>query len=251
MWKRSFEPEFASNSLLWKPNLNGDGCDAMIGRDFSALVPHPWVSGPPFFAPENWAPTYDYPLICYLHDDSRSEQDLWRWFPAISDQNYLGVGIRAPFPAHTSMPGQYRWRGQRPDATAAVLSDAIETVQQDWNVHPDRIVLFGEGNGAVAALQQFMLNQCRSDGHTIHFSGVICRHLPGWWARVLPPVSEFAAGSILLLDPVAGDDDGESPAAIDGLSESGISVKLAQTSETSAAQVINHWVMSGVSTAIY
>jgi len=248
MWQRSFQ----SQPQPWDGLTNGDGCHAMDGRGISVSMQHPWMSGTPLYAPDNWAPTYDYPLICYLHDDDRSEQELWRWFPAISDQNYLGVGIRAPYPTQNSIPGQYRWRGQRPDATAAVLNETIQMVQSGWNVHPDRIVLFGEGNGAVAALQQFTLNQVCSDEESIRFSGVICRDLPSWWARAIPPVVEFGTGRILLLDPVLEiDEDGEVPAAIDGFNEAGISVTLAGKSDTSPAGLINQWMMAGVSTAVF
>jgi len=246
MWQRIFGPGVPS----WKGSLKGDGCGALEDQEHRVSLQHPWMAGAPVYAPDNWSSRYDYPLICYLHDDNRSEYDLWNWFPAISDQNYLGLGVRAPFPARSLMPGQFRWRGQRPDATAAVLHEAVETVQFDWNLHPDRIFLFGEGNGAVAALQQFMLNQLRSDDDEIRYSGVICRTLPDWWTRALPPVAEFASGRILLMNPHL-DDDGETSAAIDGLCESGLSVTLSSHSETSPASEINHWIMSGIATAVF
>lgn len=247
MWERIFESDAFPKNI----SVNGDGAQALETPTGNLSPQHPWVSGAPVYAPDQWAPTYDYPLICYLHDDSRSEHDLWRWFPAISDQNFLGVGVRAPFPALTTLPGQFRWRGQRPDATYAVLCEAIEFVQQDWNVHPDRIILFGEGNGAVAALQQFMLNQFHRDEHLLRFGGAICRHLPAWWTRALPPLEDFASGRVLLMDPIGEDVDGEIPAAIDGLNEAGISVTLAEDRTVSPAQLINHWIMSGVMTAVF
>ncbi|WP_437227069.1 hypothetical protein SH661x_000159 [Planctomicrobium sp. SH661] len=248
MWQRSFESE----PQLWQSVVNGDGCGALDGHDFAQSPQHPWLAGVPFFSPDNWAATYDYPLICYLHDDNRSEQDLWKWFPAISDQNYLAVGARAPFPSQTAMPGQFRWRGQRPGATAAVIQESIELVLRGWNVHPDRIYLFGEGNGAVAALQQFMLAQLhRETEEEIRFAGVICRDLPAWWARALPPIADFASGRILLMDPMLDDEDGEAPAAIDGLSESGIAVTLLSDSGMAPANAINHWIMGGISTAVH
>jgi len=247
MWKRT--PGAAAPS--WNVVENGDGPWSLGDRDAPISRQHPWISGLPVYAPEQWAPTYHYPLICYLHDDDRSERDLWQWFPAISDQNFLGLGVRAPFPSRLALPGKFRWRGQRPDATHTVLCEAIEEVQHDWNIHSDRIVLFGEGNGAVVALQQFMLNQFRSDQHEIQFSAAICRHLPEWWARALPPVAEFSAGRILLMEPVMNDEEGEIAAAVDGLREAGISVTVTHERNSSPAQAINHWIMSGIASAVY
>lgn len=247
MWERVFESETFPKKL----SVNGDGGQSLEAFSGTISLQHPWISGAPVYAPDHWAPTYDYPLICYLHDDGRSEHDLWRWFPGISDQNFLGVGVRAPFPAQSSMPGQFRWRGQRPDATHAVLCEAIEYVQEEWNVHPDRIVLFGEGHGAVAALQQFMLNQLRRDHQGLRFGGAICRNLPTWWARVLPPLEEFVTGRVLLLDPIAGESGGEISAAIDGLNEAGISVTLTEDRAAAPTHLINHWMMSGILTTVF
>lgn len=246
MWQRSFDNDPQS----WSDHLNGDGCSAFESLSSSISQQHQWMSGMPVFAPEAWAPTYDYPLICFLHDDDRSEQDLWEWFPAISDQNFLALGVRAPFPAQTALPGQYRWRGQRPDATAAALIESIERVREEWNVHQDRIVLFGEGNGAVAALQQFLLNQMDRETSEVRYSSVICRNLPLWWTRALPPVTDFASGRILLLNP-GMNDEGEIPAAIDGLNESGISVTIADEGTQSAGSIINNWIMSGIATSVF
>ncbi len=247
MWQRFF------NTDPQRPNgqMNGDGCGIMDRHEFAVSLQHPWMSGTPFYAPDQWAPTYEYPLICYLHDDNRNEQDLWNWFPAISDQNFLGVGVRAPFPMPNAMPGRYRWRGQRPDATSAVLQEAIDLVDRGWNIHPDRIYLMGEGNGAIVALQQFLLNQFHREPDEILFAGVICRNLPSWWARTLPPVADFASGRILMLDPVSPEDEGETLAALDGMQESGISVTLCGPEPTDPAQVINHWILSGISTAVF
>ncbi|WP_437187117.1 hypothetical protein SH668x_000498 [Planctomicrobium sp. SH668] len=246
MWQRSYHPGLDN----WNGYVNGDGSSVFDDSTRSVSMQHPWMSGVPFFVPEAWAPTYDYPLVCYMHDDSRSEQDLWKWFPSISDQNYLAVGLRAPFPAQSQMPGQYRWRGQRPDATAAVLNDSVAAVEENWNVHAERIYLMGEGSGAVAALQQFLLNQLRSDEHEVDFAGVICHDLPAWWTRVIPQIADFGRGRVLLLNPAMDGDAGEVPAAIDAMSESGMNVTVAKNNQP-AAELINNWLMTSISSAVF
>ena len=226
----------------------GDGCSALVFDQYRSRHPQPGCHGACLFIPDTYSPTYSYPLVVSLHDDEASEDRLWNWFPRISENNFLGLGLRGPFPSRIGMPGQYRWIGRRPDASQAVIRNSIQATTSEWNVHPDRIVLFGEGNGAIVALQQFLLAQSNPEDSSPRLSGVICLNLPPCWPRLLPPVQDLLEGRMLLLDPVQ---HVEALAALDGLAEAGIDVTLHDQPDQSISSAINYWMMAAISTVVY
>jgi hypothetical protein len=242
MWQRCFN----SSPLLAGRVIPGDGCEAVSRDQWLTTESHRWLSGVSFYVPESYTETYSYPLICYLHENGRSERDLWRWFPKVSDQNFLALSVRAPFRDRSPLTDRFRWRGQRPDASLGVLRDAIQGMECEWNVHPDRIVLFGEGAGAVIALQLSLLMQNGTLQNDFEVAGVICGSQPAWWPHLLPPIQEELSGRCLLFDPPA---DGEALAAMDALAEAGMSLTVAGD-DVPAAALINRWVMSGIATTI-
>jgi hypothetical protein len=233
--------------------ISGDGYDThqswvnSLAFEQQSALEHPWFSGPKMFVPDSYTPHYRYPLVCYLHEDLRSESDLDWWFPAVSDQNYLALGVRAPFPSRSGFPGQFRWHGQRPDACTGALLTAVDDAVKEWSVHPDRIYLMGTGAGAVTALQQFLLTQLDSGNCDYSFAGVICDRLPAWWPSVIPPVMEQLTGRILFLDSGM---DGEMCAAMDCLSEAGCQLESGPGTARSVESRINHWIMAAIATAI-
>ena len=108
--------------------------------------------------PDNYTPGYDYPLIVWFHDDGLNEQDVTRWLPRFSPQNYVGIGLRATIPDAGGLPGAFRWSGG-PEHTewlehdlAAVLGEACARL----SVHTGRIVTAGIGGGATVALQMML-----------------------------------------------------------------------------------------------
>jgi hypothetical protein len=226
----------------------GDGCEMRQAEGMNLTLAHAWMTGTSAYIPDSYTPSYQYPLVCILHDHDRSERDLNNWFPAISEQNFLGLGVRAPFPSRSGLPGQFRWRGQRPDSSWGAISDAISDVTGEWNVHPDRIYLHGIGNGAVIALQQFILSQLGPSDADFKLAGVSCSQLPAWWPRLLPPVTTNLEGKLLFLDECR---DGEECAAIDALRESGCDVSIASCQENTAPTVMNRWILSNISTVIW
>lgn len=200
------------------------------------------------YVTENYSEKYAYPLIAYLHDRDRSEKDLWKWFPFISDQNYLGLGVRAPFPHPRGLPGQFEWKLRRPDASIAAIRESIQAVNFDWTLHPKRTYLFGEGDGGVVGLQHLILQQSL-EFDSVFACGVICRSLRRGWSDWIPHVEHPLNGRLLLLDPLQ---DADEYAAIDALSEAGLEVTIAQSgSSDTPPAMINHWIMAGINTAVY
>ncbi|MCA8998978.1 MAG: hypothetical protein KDA80_18405 [Planctomycetaceae bacterium] len=197
--------------------------------------------------PESFARSYAYPLVCYLHDEDRSDQDLDRWFPLVSDQNFIAAGVRAPFPSKMGFPGNFRWRLNRPDSTAGILAETIDDVRTSVEIHQQRIYLFGEGKGALACLQMFLLQQHFRELLNVPIRGVIARSLPPSWASRIPYVSR-GQGRVLLFDELVRPDQ---QAAVDGLRDAGYDVITNQPSwESADAAFINHWILDAIPTVV-
>ena len=107
--------------------------------------------------PDNYTPSYAYPLIVWFHDDGLNELDVSRWLPRISPQNYLGIGLRAPVPAE-GVPGTFRW-SLGTEHLAWLEEDVAATLGEvcsETSVHPERIVAAGIGAGGTIALQMLL-----------------------------------------------------------------------------------------------
>lgn len=218
----------------------GDGAEPTLMR---STICHSSYS---LYVSESYCETYAYPLLVYLPEGDSSERDLWKWFPSISDQNFLGLGIRPPFPHPLGLPHQFHWKLRRPDASLACIRDAVFDLSEDWLFQESKISLFGEGDGAVVALQNLILQQS-AECVGVPVTGVVCRSLPDNWTSWLPHVGSDLQGRLLLLDPIRNADE---VAAIDALSDAGIDVTFAHTTAPPAT-VVNHWIMAGISTAIF
>lgn len=226
--------------------MNGDGCwvdcpPERMGTYFLCEVPHA------LYLPENYAPNYAYPLVGHLHDDGRSERDLWNWFPEVSDQNFIGLGIRAPFPVSGGLPGGYRWIPQRPDASFASILDAVSQTERDWKIHPERLFLLGDGAGAVTALQHLLLQRTCLFGSETQIAGVICHALPGDWPHRLPTVDTPLQGRLMFIEKLRS---AAEFAALDALAEAGLEITFGGEFHRPSAQAINHWLMASVNTTI-
>ncbi|TWT58786.1 hypothetical protein KOR42_21720 [Thalassoglobus neptunius] len=200
------------------------------------------------YFPESYTEGYAYPLIAYVHDHHRSEADLEKWFPAISDQNFLAMGVRAPFPHQLGFPGEFQWKLHRPDASLATVRDCVRAGQSDFNIHSDRVHILGEGEGAIVGLQQLIL-QNSGEYDLARVRGVICSRLPKRWTEFLPPLRSSHGGRLLILDEV---NDAEGQAALDALGHAGVEITVySPESKFSPVEMVNHWVMAGISTVVF
>ncbi len=107
------------------------------------------------YAPPSYEAGYAYPLVVWFHDQGGDERDVLNWLPHISDQNYLGMGLRAPLPVTNGLPGQRRWSTSERffDLLEEELATGICDLSERMNVHPQRIVVAGVGQGATVALR--------------------------------------------------------------------------------------------------
>ena len=199
------------------------------------------------FLPEHFEPDYAYPLLAYLHEDGTSDLALSDWFPQISERNYLGLGIRAPFPTTLGMPGQYRWLVHRPDASIGKVRESLEDAVRMLNIHPERIYLFGEGVGAIVALQVLLLQQAGFCEELSRVAGVICRGIPPLWARCLPPILGPLDSRLLLLDDVK---TAMEDAVIESMREAGLDVSIDGSPQSGQGRAIDHWIMSCIGSTV-
>ena len=110
------------------------------------------------YTPRSYESGYAYPLVVWFHDEGGDERDVLSWLPQISDQNYLGIGLRAPLPVTNGLPTRRRWSTSSgyldllEDELAVSLCDLADRL----NVHPERIVVAGVGQGATVALRMLL-----------------------------------------------------------------------------------------------
>ena len=105
--------------------------------------------------PELYEPGYAYPLIVWLHDEGADESELLRALPWVSDRNYAGLAVRGPLPVLNGLPHRRRWSVA--DRYLTMLEDelsvALEQALEHVNIHRERIVVAGMGQGATLSLR--------------------------------------------------------------------------------------------------
>jgi len=108
--------------------------------------------------PRGYEPGYAYPLIVWFHDYGSDERELLHVLPHISDRNYGGLSLRGPLPIKNGLPNKRRW--SLADRYLHHLEDelavGLQQTAQHVNVHWDRIVAAGMGQGATVALRMLL-----------------------------------------------------------------------------------------------
>ena len=235
MWA---QPErFPTGAKLSSPTHGWGAMNSSLARQLVSEHPFELV------LPTGYEPGYAYPLVVHFHADGGSEFEIHRWFPLISDRNYLGVGLRGPALDATPLPGRYRWT-DNDSAAHSALEAVLDELSLDWNVHAGRINLIGEGSGVFTALRLWMQNPGL-------IAGVICLRPPANWTTQLSPLPDNLPGR-LLLDGIDLADP-ETIAALDALGEAGVDLRIMDGSSphpARQARAINEWIMSSIDSAI-
>jgi len=139
------------NSVSWAPSQS----DPVEATSFSEVASFPEAaSGHCFFLPLHYTPTYNYPLIVWLHSNGFNENQIDDVMPYISTRNYIGVGVRAP-KAADAVGHRFDWyQGNAAIGTAHdSIITAINEATERFSVHRDRVVLAGYRDGGTMALR--------------------------------------------------------------------------------------------------
>jgi predicted esterase len=125
----------------------GEWCDLEQG---SIISLHSAAASRNVYLPCHYEPYYRYPLVLWL--ESRPGE-LRNWFPAISERNYLAVGVQGPLAARTVLGGS-SWPRDRSAIAAATeaIHAAIQQVTGEFSIHPERVFLAGLHDTAALAL---------------------------------------------------------------------------------------------------
>ncbi len=111
-------------------------------------------TGEAFFIPSSYTPSYDYPLVIWLHHEGSSERDVSQVLPHISLQNYVGVGVRGCRAAESS--GQRFGWSDSPAAVAVsehAILNAIDSAAHRFSINRRKVFLVGYCDGGSAALR--------------------------------------------------------------------------------------------------
>lgn len=166
-FRRRLESQFSGNQANGDPG--GAGSAAVDWNRASG------VGGPispidsvwSVVTPLHYTPSYQYPLIVWLHHCGHNERQVHQVIPHISVRNYLAVGVRGPRAVDLAGHG-FDWPagGSGFDAACTRVFRAIETACRQYSIHPGRIVLAGYRSGASMA--------CRiALRHPHRFAGVV------------------------------------------------------------------------------
>ena len=153
------------------------------------------------YHPTNYTPSYDYPLVIWLHSDHSSEMELDSVMGALSDQNYIAVAPRANIRSSSSHR-LYRWGDTRTDYAFAeeAVWECIMASIENLSIASDRIFIAGFGRGGTLA-QWIGLQYAERVAGVVSLSGIappLAGSLSKWkLARELPLLFAQRQGSSL------------------------------------------------------
>lgn len=197
------------------------------------------------YLPENYEPNYAYPLVIWLHGDGGNEEDLQLVMPLVSDRNYIGMAIRAPWDS---------WTEAEHANTHDFETDLHATVcrlRSQFHVHSERIYLAGFGSGATMALQTVLNRPEWFAGAAMMGGQIPSTPYP------LAKLNELRGKRVLW---TAGDSDPTIPVEATGRGLRTLHVAGMQTTVRTFAgrhqmvegmlDGLNHWIMQGISSAM-
>jgi phospholipase/carboxylesterase len=130
--------------------------------------------------PDVYEPEYSYPLIVWLHAAGGSEDDVFDVLPQISERNYLALALRG----NVELPHGAAWSTSAEGALelAQRIEDAVTSLAEYLQIHPERVYLAGVGTGGTTALE-LMLQRPEL------YAGAMC--LGGAFPDVHLPLARF------------------------------------------------------------
>ena len=123
------------------------------------------------FVPEKYEPSYDYPLVVWLHSQDSSEYELDGVMSALSVRNYIGIAPRANLEClYNDCRFQWGLNDQGCDTAAQRVWDCVQAATRGLSVNPQKIFLAGFGTGGTIA-QWIGLKYARQIAGVVSLSG--------------------------------------------------------------------------------
>jgi phospholipase/carboxylesterase len=121
--------------------------------------PHAWPLRT--FLPRGYEPNYPYPLLVFLHGHGSTEEQILRFAPRLSRQNYICIAPRGPVTLPLRNDGQLSFSWGPEDQDDPLVEDyvirAIQQTRREYHVHSERIYLVGFKEGAALAYRLALL----------------------------------------------------------------------------------------------
>jgi phospholipase/carboxylesterase len=122
-------------------------------------APHAWPLRT--FLPRGYEPNYPYPLLVFLHGHASTEEQILRFAPRLSRQNYICIAPRGPVTLPPRDNGQLNFSWGTEDHDDPLVEDyiirAIQQTRRQYHVHSERIYLAGFREGAALAYRLGLL----------------------------------------------------------------------------------------------
>jgi pimeloyl-ACP methyl ester carboxylesterase len=231
------------------PAIVDDWCDLPEGRLVSLDSPH---HGWTVFLPCHFEPGYAYPVFIWLPSSPSGRADLQRWFPLISNRNYVAVAAIDRSAARVGvLASRSGLLGRPAGETECSLPDleeqieaAIAAVSAQLPINTDRIFLAGESAAGAAALTVGLTGPRR-------FAGVAAIN-PGTvpLLTLLRSFRSLQGAQVLLASTLAAEHRGRREELADLLATAGVALVQHRADSGSpaercaaAARAIDAWAM--------
>ncbi|QDV67038.1 Phospholipase/Carboxylesterase [Rosistilla carotiformis] len=189
---------------LWSENASASGNFSWAKKQHSqSAVTLETCGRSSFFLPVQYEPNYQYPLVIWLHNEGSDQSQMSSVVPAISMQNYIGVGVRAPRATDSQGHG-FSWLQSESGIaiTEQSLFDAIDLASTRYNINRDRVCVVGYREGGTMALRTALR-------HPAAFAGAIS--LGGRFPTGSRPLANLAAARKLPMMMALGTDESTYP----------------------------------------
>lgn len=195
------------------------------------------------YMPENYQPTYAYPLIVWICDRASEKWELLELMPEISTRNYFGVCISQEHTQSVIASGR--------DNSAPSLNNLVyETycqIREEYNIHTERTYLAAVGEAAPKAVNLLLNNPDWFDGAVT---------IGGQFNKSQLPLAQFLKlrGKRVLMSMRSREDDvsiAETVEVATLLHSAGMEVatRIYDESDDVSPKMlsdINHWLMDSV-----
>lgn len=145
------------------------------------------------FVPLHYEKNYSYPLIVWLHSDGKDGNELNEILPHVSVRNFVGIAPKAPV---GNFEAGYFWEQEADtiDFTHDLISSALDSAKNRFNINRHRVFLAGAGAGGTMAYR-IGLERPELFAGVISLNGPLpkeerplmhwntCRDLPVFWAH--------------------------------------------------------------------